>query len=127
MHALIIEDEILLALALEDALAQLGYATCEIAASMAEAIAAAENRCPDLIIADHQIIDGTGTDAVRAICSERAIPVVFVTGSALEVRERLPDAQIVSKPFSQTDLEAAIGAAAKCPFRHESNGQPRAG
>lgn len=118
MHALIIEDELLLALAMEDALAKLGYVTFEIAASMDQAIKAAGNQCPDLIVADHQIIDGTGTDAVLAICSDKAIPVVFVTGSALEVRERLPDALILSKPYAMADLEAAIGAAAKSPFQH---------
>ena len=123
MHALIIEDEILLALAMEDALARLGYMTCEIAASMDQAITASEKQCPDLIVADHHIVDGTGTDAVLAICSDKPIPVVFVTGSALEVRQRLPDALIVSKPYAMADLEAAIGADAKSPFQHGAGGQ----
>ena len=123
MHALIIEDELLLALAMEDALAKLGYLTFEIASSMDQAIKAAENQCPDLIVADHQIVDGTGTDAVLAICSEKPIPVVFVTGSALEVRKRLPDALILSKPYDMADLEAAVDAAAKSPFQHGTGWQ----
>lgn len=121
MHALIIEDELLLALTVEGELPKLGYTSIEIAASMPEAILAAQKQCPDLIVADHQIIDGTGTDAVLAICSDKAIPVVFVTGSSLEVRARLPSALIVGKPFALTDLEAAIGAAVEAPFRHHSN------
>ena len=120
MHALIIEDELLLALAMEDALAKLGYLTFDVAASLDKAIAAAETQCPDLIVADHQIVGGTGTDAVQTICSTKAIPVVFVTGSAIEVRERLPQAQIVSKPFIAADLEAAIASAAMSPFRHSA-------
>lgn len=118
VHALIIEDEVLLALAVETALADLGYATFAIAATKPQAIEAAEKQCPDLIIADHRIIDGTGTEAVQAICSERAIPVVFVTGSAGEVREQLPDALIIPKPFSIPDLQAAIDTALERPFQH---------
>ena len=120
MHALIIEDEMLLALAMEDALAELGYLTFDIAASMDQAIEAAETQCPDLIVADHQILDGTGTDAVLAICSEKPIPVVFVTGSALEVRKRVPEALIVSKPFAVAELAAAIDAAERSPFHHRA-------
>lgn len=118
MHALIIEDEILLAFAVEAALVDLGCATFHIAATMPQAVEAAEKQCPDLIIADHRIIDGTGTEAVQSICSEQAIPVVFVTASAEEVREQLPDAFIVPKPFSLPDLKAAIDTALQRPFQH---------
>lgn len=44
-------------------------------------------------------------------------PLVFVTGSALEVRKRLPDALIVSKPFAAAELEMAIDTAAKSPVQ----------
>lgn len=118
MHALIIEDDALLALAVEDALISLGYATVDTAASMPQAIRSAEEQCPDLIVADHHIVDGTGTEAVQAICSQKAIAVVFVTGSALEVRERLPGALIVAKPFARDELAKAIDAAHAAPFQH---------
>ena len=117
-HALIIEDELLLAFSVQEALGQLGYSTFAIATSMAQAIEAAERQCPDLIVADHRITDGTGTEAVQSICSEKAIPVVFVTGSEPEVRARLPDALIVAKPFVLSHLETAVTAAVARPFRH---------
>ena len=115
-HALIIEDEALLAFAVEEALSEIGYANFEIAASMAEAIAAAERQCPDLIVADHRILDGTGTEAVMTICSDRVIPVVFVTGSEPEVRAHLPDALVVAKPMTQPLLEAAVQSAVERPL-----------
>jgi len=117
-HALIIEDELLLAFAVEEALSQLGYATFEIATSMAQAIEAAERQCPDLIVADHHITDGTGTEAVQAICSEKQIPVVFVTGSEAEVRAQLPDALIVAKPVTLSQLQENVSAAVARPFQH---------
>ena len=121
-HALIIEDELLLALAVEEALSQLGYATFAIATSMAQAIEAAERQCPDLIVADHHITDGTGTEAVQSICSEKEIPVVFVTGSEPEVRAQLPDALIVAKPFTLSQLQENVSAAVARPFQHFPEG-----
>ena len=117
-QALIIEDELLLAFSIEEALRGLGYTTFEIVTSVRGAIEAAERQCPDLIVANHQIVDGTGTDAVLAICAQRTIPVVFVTGSRAAVRERLPDAFIVDKPFSIPHLSKAVAAAVDRPFRH---------
>lgn len=121
-HALIIEDELLLAFSVQEALGELGYSTFAIATSMVQAIEAAEKQCPDLIVADHRITDGTGTEAVQAICSSKAIPVVFVTGSAPEVRAHLPEALIVPKPFAPSDLETAVSAAVARPFRHLPEG-----
>lgn len=115
-HALIIEDEYWLAIEMKEALKKLGYATSELASSMAEAIAAAERRCPDLIVADQMIVGGTGTEAILTICSEVPIPVVFVTGSGAEVRGRLPDVPLVDKPFSLPRLHEAIEQAVERPF-----------
>lgn len=118
MQALIIEDEYLIALAIEDALSELGYTTFVFADSVAGAIEAAGEGSPDLIVADHRISDGTGTDAVKAICSGKAIPVVFMTGSGEEVREEIPDAVIVLKPFSLPLLEGAIKRAIEHPVQY---------
>ncbi len=116
MHALIIEDSYILAMTVEDALRPLGYSSFEVAPDVAAALAFAEARCPDLIVADQRLDSGTGTDAVRRICSDKPIPVVFVTGSASEVRAELPSAIIVDKPFSDAALHGAITRAIAAPF-----------
>lgn len=108
MHALIIEDEALIALAIEDALRDCGFASVEFAASTQEAVAAATRRCPDLITADVRLRPGCGIDAVQSICSERPIPVLFITGSPAEVRMRMPSHALIQKPFSAEDVMAGI-------------------
>jgi CheY-like chemotaxis protein len=50
-------------------------------------------------------------DAVDAIRNGSAIPVVYVTATAWEVRARHPDAVIVQKPFSNAELKQAIRSA----------------
>jgi DNA-binding response OmpR family regulator len=116
MHALIIEDEWFIVDAVEEALQQIGFSSFAEAYSVGEAVAAARRRCPDLIVANHHLVDGTGTDAVLAICSGQEIPVVFVTASGPDVRSALPDAIVVSKPFGSLSLHSAVEQAQECPF-----------
>lgn len=100
MHALIIEDEPLIALAIEDALRDCGSTSFDLAVSAEEAVAAAKNRCPDLITADVDLNPGCGITAVQSICTGKPIPVLFITGSPGEVRIRMPGHPLVEKPFS---------------------------
>jgi DNA-binding response OmpR family regulator len=100
MHALIIEDESLIAIAIEDALRGCGFTSFDLAVSAEEAVGAAERRCPDLITADVELRPGCGITAVQSICSGRPIPVLFITGSPGQVRIRMPGHALVEKPFS---------------------------
>jgi len=115
MHALIIEDEFLVALEIEDLLRSCGYSTVAFAVTEADAIAAAEFHSPDLITADASLSEGCGIAAVQAICQHKDIPVVFVTATAREVRERMRDAMVVAKPYALADLESAVMTAADAP------------
>ena len=100
MHALIIEDESLIAMAIEDALRGCGFTSFDVAVSAAEAVAAAASKCPDLITADVELRPGSGIDAVQSICFDQPIPILFITGSPGEVRIRMPGHELVEKPFS---------------------------
>lgn len=100
MHALIIEDESLIAMAIEDALRVCGFTSFDVAVSAEEAVAAAAGRCPDLITADVELRPGCGITTVQSICSDQPIPVLFITGRPDEVRIRMPGQALVEKPFS---------------------------
>lgn len=115
MHALIIEDEPLIALLIEDHLRAIGYLSIDFAVTEADAVAAARRRCPDLITADVRLAPGCGIAAVEAICSERTVPVVFITASGREVRLRLADAVVVAKPFTVAALGRALEAVCPSP------------
>ena len=100
MHALIIEDETLIAMAIEGALRDCGFTSFDIAVSADQAAEAAARKCPDLITADVELRPGCGITAVQSICSAQPIPVLFITGSPGEVRIRMPGHALVEKPFS---------------------------
>jgi DNA-binding response OmpR family regulator len=108
MHALIIEDEALIAMAIEEALRGCGYTSFDIAVSADEAKTAAAPRCPDLITADVELRPGCGITAVQSICSDRPIPVLFITGTPGVVRIRMPGYALVEKPFSPHHIADAI-------------------
>ena len=124
MHALIIEDESLIALAIEEALRDCGFTSFDIAASAKDGVAAATRRCPDLITADVQLRPGCGIDAVQSVCSDVPIPVVFITGSPIEVRARMPGHVLIEKPFAADHLMAAVKRALETKRFSESPGTP---
>ena len=111
MHALIIEQDMWVILMIEDVLRDLGYTSFVSAASGETAIAAASARCPDLITSDLRLDSGTGVEAVRQICSGRAIPVVYITATPWEVRRADFNAVVVPKPFLPATLKEGIGRA----------------
>jgi CheY-like chemotaxis protein len=108
MHALIIEDECLTATVIEFVLRDCGFETFDVASSSESAIALASRRRPDLITADVVLQAGSGIEAVSAICPQASIPVIFITGSALEIRDRIPDYPVLNKPFSEQTLTYAV-------------------
>ncbi len=108
MHALIIEDELLIALTIEEILGDCGFTSFDVASSTEEAIKAARLRCPALITADVELRPGSGIDAVNAICSGPPIPVIFITGSPFEVTSRMPQHPLVHKPFTSAAVMAAV-------------------
>ena len=113
MHALIIEDEFLTAQLIEDRLRDLGFTSFAFAMDEQEAIAAALERCPDLITSDVQLARGCGIDAVQRICDEKPIPVIYITAIAGAVRERCPWAVVIQKPFGMADLREGLKEARK--------------
>lgn len=111
MRALIIEDQVMVAAMIELQLRDLGYDAIDIVDSEQRAIAAAAEHCPDLVTADDRLAEGSGIQAVRRICADRAIPVVFIVGSPLDVKAAIPDAVTVEKPFTSSAFEEAVEAA----------------
>jgi DNA-binding response OmpR family regulator len=115
-HALVVEDNHLIAMMIEEGLAELGYTTIEIATSQAQAIAMATARCPDLITIDDKLDSGTGIEAIREICKHQAIPVVFITANPDSIKAWVAGAIVVPKPFPRPQLKAAIEAAVRAPL-----------
>lgn len=114
-HVLIIEDDELIAAAIEDALRELGHSSFGVARSEREAVVFAARQAPQFITVDARLERGSGLDALQRICASRAVPVVVVTGDPFAVQ--LPGVVTLGKPFSPAAFRAAYEQALARPFR----------
>jgi DNA-directed RNA polymerase specialized sigma24 family protein len=111
---LIIEDEVLIALDLEDLVANLGHNVIGIARTRAEAVAIARSKRPGLILADIQLADGSsGLEAVNDLLNSVEVPVIFITAypERFLTGERPEPAFLVSKPYQPSTVSALISQA----------------
>lgn len=109
MHALVIEDDAIIAMLIEDELRERGFQSVDLASTEEEAIEAVSRTRPDLVTSDGSLNAGTGVGAVRKIRAALvSVPVIFITGDPDQARRCLPDAPVIEKPFSLRQLDAAL-------------------
>ncbi|EMD82907.1 response regulator [Pacificimonas flava] len=111
---LIIEDEPIIAMDIESIVVDLGHEVTSIAVTRDEAVAAAEEQKPGLILADIQLADdSSGIDAVKDILEKFAVPVIFITAfpERLLTGERPEPTFLITKPFQRSTVKAAIAQA----------------
>jgi DNA-binding LytR/AlgR family response regulator len=109
----IVEDEMIIAHGIADALQQLGYAVTEPANNYSEALAMIEEEKPDILLLDiHLGGKKDGIDLAWKIREEYNIPFIFLTANAdaatvERAKKTNPPAYLV-KPFSKDELYASI-------------------
>jgi DNA-directed RNA polymerase specialized sigma24 family protein len=111
---LIIEDEVLIAMGLENLVEGLGHRTIGIARTRTEAVALAKVKRPGLILADIQLADGSsGLEAVNDLLNTFEVPVIFITAfpERFLTGERPEPAFLVSKPYQPSVVAALISQA----------------
>src|SRR5688500_6335370 len=102
----------MIAATIEYVLRDCGFDSVDIASSSTAGVRAAAPRCPDLLPADITLSEGDGIEAIRSICREPSIPVIFITGRVpADVRQQVADYPVLSKPFSQQTLTYTVAAA----------------
>ncbi|VXC74651.1 response regulator [Sphingomonas sp. 8AM] len=110
--ALIVEDEIFVALDLERILEDAGYHVAAIAADAATAIEAAPG-CRFAFV-DVNLRDGpTGPDIAARIARDHGVKVVFVTANPGQITNRDTALGYVRKPFNEEAILAAARTAAQ--------------
>ena len=112
---LIVEDELLLALALRKGLEQAGFECISPAVDYRSAVDLALEKRPDLILMDILLKgEKTGIDAARTIQSCVPVGIIFVTGNAALVKETSTEDidyyEVLSKPVAQARVVAAVEA-----------------
>lgn len=107
---LVLEDEPIIAFALEDVLIDAG-ALPQFASSLAKAEALISRSLPDAAILDVNV-HGEKSYGVARILRKQGVPFIFATGYGASAHEAdLADIPTVNKPYDLTAIEHALTAA----------------
>lgn len=109
---LVVEDELFVAMLVEDLLSDLGCEVVGPAASARDAAATAQREDFDFALLDVNLGDGETSFATAEILRQRGVPFAFVTGYGDQgVRADLRDAPVLSKPIDPRQLAKVIAQA----------------
>ena len=101
---LLVEDEMLVAMLLEDMLSEAGHTLVGPMARVEQAVAAVQQEAIDLAILDVNV-GGEEVYPVAEALAAREIPFAFATGyGAHGLREPWQDRPTLQKPFHRSDL-----------------------
>lgn len=104
---LIVEDNAIVAFALQRALAHHGYNIAEPIDSGEAAIEAVINERPDLVLMDVTLAGNMdGITAAENIRNLALVPVIYLTGNPYD--ERLKHSPCISKPVAEKELTLLI-------------------
>jgi CheY-like chemotaxis protein len=113
MQVLVVEDDVMLADFLAEALTDCGHTVCGVASTVAEAVALARLHQPHVGIFDMQLLDGErGSDVADQLAQSDDLGqtgILYVTGGADRVlREARVGHACLSKPYQLSALREAL-------------------
>ncbi len=107
MNVMIVEDEIILALNLEDDVHHAGHRSVGFAASYDDALALAPKA--DVAFVDVRLRDGVeGPKIARRLIDEFGVNVVFLTGNPEAVEGFRGSLGVLAKPLRNNDVAAVL-------------------
>jgi len=109
IHALVIEDDMLIMLDIEEILKSMGIAKVSCCTSVEQAIRALAESRPDFALMDFHVGKSTTGDIAMTL-QKLEVPFAFVTAS-MSPADMLPElsaALAIMKPFSENDIHNAV-------------------
>ena len=105
---LVVENDCFIAFDLENILVAAGYRVLGSVGTYDKAVRLVASTCPQVAIVDYRL-DG-GNSGVKLAQQLRTLgtKIIYMTGSAEEVRRADPGAEVLAKPFEPGDLLEAI-------------------
>jgi CheY-like chemotaxis protein len=112
---LVVEDEMMVAMLIEDMLGDLGCETVGPVGRLEEALSMAEQCSVDAAVLDVNL-NGRETYPVAEALQRRGIPFIFATGyGAAGLSQRFRDAPTLQKPFQERELARLLAEALEQP------------
>jgi CheY-like chemotaxis protein len=107
-RALVVEDEVMVAMYVEDLLTDLGYEVAAIATGFDQALPLARDGVFDFAVLDINLA-GRLSFPIADVLRDRGIPFLFASGYGSKgVSDEYGNAVRIQKPFASRDLAQAI-------------------
>lgn len=118
MRILVVEDEVIVALAIKETVEDLGHEVCGMARTEADSLRIAAEQHPDIALMDVQLAGPVdGVEAARRLKADYGIRSLFLSGCADHgTLARLTASYplgVVHKPFSSAQLKVALDLASR--------------
>ncbi|WP_129776757.1 response regulator [Peristeroidobacter soli] len=117
LEVLIVEDQVLIAIHLQDLVEEAGHRVSEVAHDGPSAMAAAARQPPNIAIMDLRLAHGeSGIDVAHQLYEEHGIRCLFISANIDdEVRKKVAGLRplgFIGKPFLPAEVIAAVQASA---------------
>lgn len=107
-RVLVVEDEMMIAMMLEDILADLGHQVAGVAMRLPQAIELSKGIDADVAILDINL-DGRKSFPAAAVLRERGVKLIFASGYGSPGLEApFLEEVILKKPFEASDIRSAL-------------------
>jgi CheY-like chemotaxis protein len=108
-RVLIVEDELLIAMLVEQMVEDLGYTAVGPAATITEALALIDRETLDCAVLDMNLGNGISSAPVAEALRAKGVPFLFASGyGSTGAIDNLNAAPVLNKPFLTHDLETAL-------------------
>ena len=107
-RVLVVEDEVLVAMLIEDMLRELGCEITGLSSSLEDAVERARTATFDFAVLDVNL-NGRLSFPVAEVVRGRGLPFVFATGYGAKILAQAPfDVPVLQKPFGREELQRVI-------------------
>jgi DNA-binding NarL/FixJ family response regulator len=113
IQVLVMEDEALLAMAMEDMLLATNLIDVTTAGNLEDGLLLAGMDGLDFAVLDFNLGDSTDSIPVAELLQSKAIRFVFVTSDVKAAHEAFPSVPVLSKPVNPITLAGLLGPALK--------------
>lgn len=107
-HALIIDENFAVCQAVQHYLGTLGFGTFDHVWTERQAVEAARQHRPDIIVIGDDIELGCAMRAAKTISADGAIPVLMVSGDPARASRQLAQTSSYHGPFRLNQIEEAV-------------------
>lgn len=105
------DDNLVVSRAIEARLAALGFDSFDHTWTERQALDAAAQRRPDLIVTGDHVADGCPVEVARKVADTSGAPIIAVTADRVSLRRYLPEGATIEGPYPLSEFDAALASA----------------